>query len=75
MKTKLERLKLQLLQDENAELRLRLKRITEADVCSFGMSRDWKHKRCGDDTGKGFDCNNCEDTEYLQSLGIKLDRR
>lgn len=47
-----------------------LRDLADSD-CSFGMSRNWVHKKCGDDTGKGFDCSKCMARGLLHELGIQ----
>jgi hypothetical protein len=56
---------------EQAESALRILRDLADNDCSFGMSRNWVHKKCGDDTGKGFDCSKCRARDLLHALGIQ----
>lgn len=56
---------------EQAERVLRTLRDLADNDCSFGMSRNWVHKKCGDDTGKGFDCSKCVARDLLHALGIQ----
>jgi hypothetical protein len=39
--------------------------------CSFCYSRSFKLEKCGDDTGKGFDCDGCRARTLLKELGLK----
>jgi len=41
------------------------------DGCNFAMSRFKDSDKCGEATGKGFDCYSCSSRELLKQLGIK----
>lgn len=63
------------LQEENAKLIKHLVDIVSGEVCSFAFGRKFKGGSCKEENGRGFSCYICAAEEYLNSLGIKIDRR
>lgn len=51
-----------------------LTNILNLETCYFQADRKWK-KSCAEENGRGFTCFMCQAEEYLNSLGIKIDRR
>lgn len=47
-----------------------IRNLADSD-CNFASSRAWKNKKCGDDNGRGFDCDKCRGRDLLYELGVK----
>lgn len=50
-----------------------LKFMAQCETCSFYQSRRWERK-CGEETGRGFDCFYCQAEYLLKELGIEIRR-